>query len=62
MFIQDFPRLSRPVETISRLPQFARDICELLDHMQVPDSVKEELLNFDFSKAKVSGQIGALCV
>ena len=53
VFIQDFPKMTSPVKSVSELPAFARDICELLDHMQVPASVKSELLSFDFSKAKV---------
>lgn len=52
VFIQDFPKLSRPCKSISQLPRFARDICELLDHMQVPVSVKEELLLYNFQNAK----------
>lgn len=55
VFIQDFPKLASPsFKSTSELPRFARDICDLLDHMQVPDSVKEELLNYNFDKAKVS--------
>ncbi|KAI7901975.1 tyrosyl-DNA phosphodiesterase-domain-containing protein [Cokeromyces recurvatus] len=52
VFIQDFPRLKTPHKTFSELPRFARDICDLLDHMQVPNSVKEELLKYDYNKAK----------
>ncbi|CAO3651027.1 unnamed protein product [Mucor hiemalis] len=52
LFIQDFPRLNTPLKSVTDLPSFARDISELLDRMQVPASVKAELLNFDFAKAK----------
>ncbi|KAI7897075.1 tyrosyl-DNA phosphodiesterase-domain-containing protein [Mucor mucedo] len=55
VFIQDFPkrRNDQPaIRTTSDLPPFARDICELLDHMQVPPPVKHELLLYDFAKAK----------
>ena len=40
--------------SIESLPAFAKNICDLLDQMQVPTSVKDELLHYDFSKAKVS--------
>ncbi|KAI8377756.1 tyrosyl-DNA phosphodiesterase-domain-containing protein [Radiomyces spectabilis] len=49
VFIQDFPQRSEPC---SDLPPFANDICDLLDRMQVPASVKEELYKYDFAKAK----------
>ncbi|KAK4511596.1 uncharacterized protein ATC70_012812 [Mucor velutinosus] len=52
VFIQDFPKVDQPYTSISALPRFARDICDLLDHMQVPASVKDELLNFNFDNAK----------
>ncbi|KAI8082631.1 tyrosyl-DNA phosphodiesterase-domain-containing protein [Gilbertella persicaria] len=52
VFIQDFPKVDSPFESTSKLPRFARDICDLLDQMQVPVSVKEELLNYNFDKAK----------
>lgn len=53
MFIQDFPKLDKPCKSIAELPRFAKDICDLLDHMRVPDSVKQELLQYNFEKAKV---------
>ncbi|KAG2236996.1 hypothetical protein INT48_001763 [Thamnidium elegans] len=52
VFIQDFPKLDRPCKSIAELPRFARDICDLLDHMQVPASVMQELLQYNFEKAK----------
>ncbi|KAL7334984.1 hypothetical protein PS15p_200532 [Mucor circinelloides] len=52
VFIQDFPKVDQPYKSISLLPRFARDICDLLDHMQVPTSVKDELLNYNFDNAK----------
>ncbi|KAI9487203.1 MAG: tyrosyl-DNA phosphodiesterase-domain-containing protein [Benjaminiella poitrasii] len=52
VFIQDFPKAKSPCKSFSNLPRFARDICDLLDAMQVPSSVKEELLNYNFDKAK----------
>jgi tyrosyl-DNA phosphodiesterase-1 len=57
VFIQDFPKFSQPYKSSSELPRFARDICDLLDQMQVPDSVKEELFNYNFDKAKVSCEL-----
>ncbi|KAL9555983.1 hypothetical protein MBANPS3_002097 [Mucor bainieri] len=52
VFIQDFPKVDQPHASISSMPRFARDICDLLDHMQVPASVKDELLNYNFDNAK----------
>lgn len=52
VFIQDFPERASPVASFAQLPRFARDICDLLDHMQVPQSVKENLLNYEFERAK----------
>jgi tyrosyl-DNA phosphodiesterase-1 len=53
VFIQDFPLLSTPQKSVTELPRFARDIVNMLDEMQVPASVKEELMKYDFRKAKV---------
>ncbi|KAI8992485.1 tyrosyl-DNA phosphodiesterase I [Pilobolus umbonatus] len=52
VFIQDFPQLDKPLQSSSSLPQFALDIYDLLEQMQVPESVKDELLLYDYSKAK----------
>ncbi|KAF7729254.1 hypothetical protein EC973_004784 [Apophysomyces ossiformis] len=52
VFIQDFPQNTKPLESVSELPEFAKYIADLLDQMHVPKSVKEELLKYDFSKAK----------
>ncbi|ORX51710.1 phospholipase D/nuclease [Hesseltinella vesiculosa] len=54
VFIQDFPERpsTDPPCGINDLPQFARDIADLLDRMQVPRSVKQTLAKYDFSKAK----------
>ncbi|KAI8643778.1 tyrosyl-DNA phosphodiesterase I [Parasitella parasitica] len=54
VFIQDFPKSDTPHNSVSSLPLFARDICNLLDHMQVPSSVKDELLNYNFDSAKAN--------
>lgn len=64
VFIQDFPKVDQPYKSISLLPRFARDICDLLDHMQVPTSVKDELLNYNFDNAKVDDTIvlGRVCM
>lgn len=53
MFMQDFPELIVPLKSESDFPEFAKDICDVLDKMRVPTTVKEELLKYDFSKAKV---------
>ncbi|OBZ81552.1 Tyrosyl-DNA phosphodiesterase 1 [Choanephora cucurbitarum] len=52
VFIQDFPKMDTSHASIESLPAFAKNICDLLDQMQVPTSVKDELLHYDFSKAK----------
>ncbi|KAG2215600.1 hypothetical protein INT45_000962 [Circinella minor] len=52
VFIQDFPLAAKPVESKSQLPRFAQEIRDLLEHMQVPTSVKAELFKYDFSRAK----------
>ncbi|KAI8879910.1 phospholipase D/nuclease [Backusella circina FSU 941] len=52
VFIQDFPLRSTPPPSATELPRFARDIINMLDEMQVPASVKDELVKYDFSKAK----------
>ncbi|ORZ03026.1 tyrosyl-DNA phosphodiesterase-domain-containing protein [Syncephalastrum racemosum] len=52
VFIQDFPESSHTVAHEKDLPEFARDLCDLLDKMQVPPSVKQELFKYDFSRAK----------
>ncbi|KAI9310710.1 tyrosyl-DNA phosphodiesterase-domain-containing protein [Dichotomocladium elegans] len=49
VFIQDFKLLETPV---SDLPEFGKDLCDLLDAMGVPQSVKAELRKYDFSTAK----------
>ncbi|KAL1934864.1 hypothetical protein VTP01DRAFT_7046 [Rhizomucor pusillus] len=49
VFIQDFPKLQKPVDT---LPTFAKDLEDVLDKLRVPASVKQELYNYDYSKAK----------
>ncbi|CAO3610965.1 unnamed protein product [Cunninghamella echinulata] len=50
VFIQDFPELTKGSN--ETMPRFANDICDLLDKMQIPGSVKDELKKYDFSKAK----------
>lgn len=50
VFIQDFPKLQKPADT---LPTFAKDLEDVLDKLRVPASVKQELYNYDYSKAKV---------
>lgn len=58
MFIQDFPQLKKVGSLSSNadaspdLPPFAKDLCNLLDEMHVPKSVKDELTNYDFTLAK----------
>lgn len=52
MFIQDFPLASKAATSITHLPRFARDIADLLEQMHVPSSVQDELLKYDFSRAK----------
>ncbi|KAG1040269.1 hypothetical protein G6F46_012053 [Rhizopus delemar] len=52
VFMQDFPELIVPLKSESDFPEFAKDICDVLDKMRVPTTVKEELLKYDFSKAK----------
>ncbi|CAO3678969.1 unnamed protein product [Rhizopus stolonifer] len=52
VFIQDFPELTQPLKSEHELPKFAKDISDVLDKMRVPSSVKDELLKYDFSKAK----------
>ncbi|ORZ22399.1 tyrosyl-DNA phosphodiesterase-domain-containing protein [Absidia repens] len=53
VFIQDFPqRYDSSGSSASDLPQFAKDICNLLDEMHVPVSVKNEMKKYDFTKAK----------
>ncbi|KAI9494314.1 tyrosyl-DNA phosphodiesterase I [Zychaea mexicana] len=52
VFIQDFPLLTKHVDSADRLPEFAREIYDLLCHMHVPSSVKTELFKYDFSRAK----------
>ncbi|KAG0171189.1 hypothetical protein DFQ28_004094 [Apophysomyces sp. BC1034] len=52
VFIQDFPQTTTRLKSFSQLPNFASDLCDLLDLMHVPPSVKEEFLGYDFSKAK----------
>lgn len=52
VFIQDFPLASKPATSITQLPRFARDIAALLEQMHVPSSVQDELLKYDFSRAK----------
>ncbi|CEP13302.1 hypothetical protein [Parasitella parasitica] len=54
VFIQDFPKNDTPYNSVSSMPRFARDICNLLDHMQVPSSVKDELLDYNFDNAKAN--------
>ncbi|KAI8089946.1 tyrosyl-DNA phosphodiesterase-domain-containing protein [Halteromyces radiatus] len=54
VFIQDFPNRSDDKSHSSDwkdLPRFANDLCELLDEMHVPTSVKEEMARYDFTKA-----------
>lgn len=53
VFIQDFPERQHAVTHEEELPEFARDLCDLLDKMHVPPSVKQELFKYDFSRAKV---------
>ncbi|CAO3618381.1 unnamed protein product [Cunninghamella blakesleeana] len=50
VFIQDFPL--KPDESNNSKPAFLNDICDLLDKMQVPTSIKDELVKYDFAKAK----------
>ncbi|KAI7882772.1 phospholipase D/nuclease [Lichtheimia hyalospora FSU 10163] len=52
VFIQDFPLASKATTSITHLPRFARDIANLLEQMHVPSSVQDELLKYDFSRAK----------
>ncbi|KAL0082386.1 tyrosyl-DNA phosphodiesterase I [Phycomyces blakesleeanus] len=52
VFIQDFPKLSKKLKAVSELPTFAKDLCDFLDRVRVPASVKEAFLDYDFSKAK----------
>ncbi|KAI8984565.1 tyrosyl-DNA phosphodiesterase-domain-containing protein [Mycotypha africana] len=52
IFMQDFPKLNEPHASFSSMPEFAREIAELLDQMTVPVSVKEAILHYDFSRAK----------
>ncbi|KAI9033710.1 tyrosyl-DNA phosphodiesterase-domain-containing protein [Phycomyces nitens] len=52
VFIQDFPKLSKKLNSVSDLPTFSKDLCHFLDRMSVPPSVKEAFLDYDFSKAK----------
>ena len=54
VFIQDFPQFTEPLKSTSELPVFAKELYDLLDKMRVPSSVKEELLKYNFEKAKVS--------
>ncbi|KAI8337293.1 tyrosyl-DNA phosphodiesterase I [Chlamydoabsidia padenii] len=55
VFIQDFPLLNKDgsngADTVN-LPSFAQDLCNLLDEMYVPESVKNEMKNYDFTMAK----------
>ncbi|KAI9248880.1 tyrosyl-DNA phosphodiesterase I [Phascolomyces articulosus] len=53
VFIQDFPLLkTKPLDSKTQLKPFAREIYDLLGHMQVPSSVQAELFKYDFSRAK----------
>ena len=52
VFIQDFPLLAQAVDAAEKLPRFAREIYDLLGHMQAPPSVKNELFKYDFARAK----------
>ncbi|CEG64799.1 hypothetical protein RMATCC62417_01711 [Rhizopus microsporus] len=52
VFIQDFPQFTEPLKSTSELPVFAKELYDLLDNMRVPSSVKEELLKYNFEKAK----------
>ena len=52
VFIQDFPLASKATTSITHLPRFAQDIANILEQMHVPSSVQDELLKYDFSRAK----------
>ncbi|KAI7867646.1 tyrosyl-DNA phosphodiesterase I [Spinellus fusiger] len=48
VFIQDFPKLSECLSSTNTLPPFAKELTNFLDKMQVPVSVKDAFLDYDF--------------